>query len=249
MTLTRIIHTILAATLGVVATSVTACAFAGMAGWDPFLATVSANAVAGGLALVAYRNGWTLCIPLIAGGFTQPTSCTKPVPLLNDVIYAANVADIASFTSSTTLGEITDVVMVATKVFYAIQVEKDSANISDELQEDGSYIQRLTYKLASDTPPESNHVTAVKGARLVFIVRTRNDKFRLWGVNFVRNTGTPASSSSTPLGLELKTNTESYAEDAMGNDIMFEGIGLKEKAPYFFETSLAATIANIASYL
>lgn len=189
------------------------------------------------------------CETLLIAGFTQPTNCSKPVPLYYDTVWFFNRSEITSLTPSSSLGQITDVVMTSPSVGFAVQVEKDSYDVKEELQEDGSYTVTVAYKLATDTVGERNHVAALKGAKLMCIGRTKNDTFKMAGVNYKGNVGTPASSTAIATGVELKVNTDSNSSDAFGNDIQLVGTGFTEKQPHFYETSLANTLSNIASYL
>lgn len=191
-----------------------------------------------------------MCISVLTAGFSQPVNCVKATGgFVDDAIYIFNSSEIASGTPSATLGEVTDIVMTGATTAFLLGVEKDSFNFTETRQEDGTWTQVVTFMLKSDTSPEANFVASLNGVRLCFIGRDRNDKFPMAGFHYVRNATTPASSTLSTAGLELTEQVGDWSIENFGRTVTMTGVGFKQPAPYFYETSIAATVANLVSYL
>lgn len=191
-----------------------------------------------------------MCISTLTAGFAQAVNCVKATGgFVDDAIYIFNAAEIGSGTISATLGEVTDLVMTGATTGFLLGVEKDSFSFKEERQEDGTWTQTVTFSLKSDTTLEANFVASLNGTRLCFIGRDRNDKFPMAGFHYVRNTTTPASSTLSAAGLDLTGQVGDWAIESFGRTVTMTGVGFKQPAPYFYETSISATVANLVSYL
>lgn len=154
-------------------------------------------------------------------------------------LWVFNYDEIAAFTSSVT-GEVDAITLDSLKVGFKLDVHKNSAMFTEELQsgEESApfYNQSLTARIIATDTATMTAIEDMVDVDLVIVYKGRNGKFRLAGEHG---------------GVKLTENTyESgkIAGDAVGDTLVFTGQA-NGKARFFFDTSEAASEVTLDSYL
>ncbi len=146
-------------------------------------------------------------------------------------IWIFNHSEVLAFTSSI-VGEVDDLTMVATKVGFKLDVHKNTVFWGEELQtsEEAApfYNQTFTARIIATDTATRNAIEDLVDVDLVIVAKQKNGKFIIVGED---------------AGVKLTEQTfESgkIAGDAVGNMLVFTGQS-NQKTRYFFDTSEAAT--------
>lgn len=191
-----------------------------------------------------------MCTGLLSANFAKLVSCSSAVGGMNDVLYYFNAIETASLTPGSALGELTDITMVATKVPFTIEVEKDSF-IPKQVYDPATktFKQTADIKLANDTTAERNRVQELVGAKGFIVGRTKNNKWIVIGVDYRGNKTTPASSTATIVGLTMEAMNGSWGPEDFGNAITLSATGVSEMLPYLLDTDYDTTATLLADLL
>lgn len=182
------------------------------------------------MATCVISSGWTG--PACADVFNVPG-------IEKDKIYVTNKADIDSYTEAVT-GEISAITFEQYKGFYSLEVHKDTASWSEELQvgqNSGAHYQTsLTFRTIDAATSIRNAINDMVGTSLVFAVKDKNGNWYVIGETD---------------GVELSENTKgsgSAPGDDTGDVLTFTGVN-RGKVKKFFITDAATTETTIDGYL
>lgn len=166
----------------------------------------------------------------ITAGIGRP-DCPGETPGAYDTIYLYNRSRVTFTVAGDDSVEMVN--FQGAEGFYQVVAKKGSVVGSEELQAASgvtSYTHTLVFSLADLSIEARNFVNDLNGAQLGAIVRTKGDKFLLYGYNE---------------GLTMTGNTMSTEVDALGETITLSEEMVNEKTRRFWDTDLATTIAAI----
>ena len=170
----------------------------------------------------------------ITDGISRP-ACPGETPGAYDTIYLFNRDEVTSFTAGL-LNQVTDIVFSGGEGFYQVVAKKSSVVIRAEKQDNETdatdYTHEIDLQLTDMTNTARNFVNDLNGTSLGCIVRTKGDKFYLYGYND---------------GVQMKVNNMSSEADALGHFITLRETEVSELPSLFFDTDTATTLANITS--
>lgn len=146
-------------------------------------------------------------------------------------VYFTEIANVSSFTSAS--GVVTAISMVATKVFRVYELERETAELTENIQtssENGTlfFEQDLTLPIRKMSATLSSEIKLLAQNRLVAITLDRNGKYLVLGKNN---------------GLELEPSTGKSGKamgDFNGYNLVFKG----KEEDFAYETS-SAVVAGV----
>lgn len=171
---------------------------------------------------------------LITDGLGRP-DCPGETPGAYDTIYLFNRSQVVSFTAGA--GNIVeDITFTGGAGYIQFTGRKQSVVGREEKQDNDSnstdYTHEVDIHFADLSPECRDAIQDLNGATLGAIVRTKGDRFLLYGYNE---------------GLEMKVNNMSTTSDALGEFVTLREVQVNEKTRRFFDTNATTTLANITS--
>lgn len=155
-------------------------------------------------------------------------------------IYLFNHSEVASLTAGAVDGEISAIVLEATKVAYKMAIHKDTGMYEENLVTGEGhapyYTQKFSVKIVANDTATVQAIEKLVGVDLLAVCHLRNGNYRIVG-EFE--------------GVKVKTNDYSSgktAGDEVGEDVTFEGVK-GGKASFFLDTDEATSKATLEGYL
>lgn len=168
----------------------------------------------------------------ISTGIGRP-DCPGETPGAYDTFYLFNRGQVASFTAGT--GNIvSDIVFTGGAGYYQVVAKKSSVVGRSELQDNDNaaadFTHEVDFHLADLSPEARDFVDSLNGANLGVIVRTKGDRFLLFGYTE---------------GLEMRVNNMTTESDGLGYFTTLRGTEVNEPPRIFFDTDATTTLGNI----
>lgn len=170
----------------------------------------------------------------ITDGIGRP-DCPGETPLCYDTLYLFNRAQVSAFVAGA--GDIVeDITFTGSNGFYQVVAKKNSVEIRAEKQDNDTdatdYTHEVDFTLTDLSSEARDFVNSLNGPSLGVIVRTKGNKFYLYGYND---------------GVQMKVNNMSSATDALGHFITLRETSVSELPRVFFDTNPTTTLGNITS--
>lgn len=170
----------------------------------------------------------------ISDGLGRP-ACPGETPGCYDTFYLFNREQVSAFVAGT--GDIVeDITFTSSNGFYQVVAKKQSVVIRAEKQDNDTdatdYTHEVDFTLTDLSSTARDFVNSLNGPSLGVIVRTKGDKFYLYGYND---------------GVQMKVNNMSSEADALGHFITLRETQVSELPRVFFDTDASTTLANITS--
>ena len=176
---------------------------------------------------------------LITAGITS--GCDLATAGINrEKIWVFNASEITAYTEAgSTVSALT---LEALKTGFKLDIHKNSGVFEETLQgaenSGASYNQSFTCRILTDTDTVRTAINDMKHSDLVFVVKKKNGNFELYG-----------HTDGLRMGDGSLKSTGAKAGDDAGDVLVFLGDSFENKAPFFFDTSEAATEVTLDSYL
>lgn len=169
----------------------------------------------------------------ISDGIGRPP-CPGETPGAKDTFYLFNRSQVTAFIGGG--GTCSNITFSGGAGFYQVVATKNSVigreKKNDTKDSSTDYTHEVDFALTDLSFEARTFVNDMNGASLGVIIRTKGDKFILFGVNE---------------GLEMKVNNMTTESNGLGEFVTLRVDQEKEKTWRFYDTSLAATIAHITS--
>ncbi len=168
----------------------------------------------------------------ITDGIGRP-ACPGETPNCYDTFWLFNRDGVASFTMGTGR-TIEDTVFDAGQGYFQVVAAKGTVRAYEERTDDDTsatdYTHAVDFKIEDLSIDANDWVNELNGANLGAIVRTKGDKFIVFGYND---------------GITLKVNTMDTNADALGEFITLRETNVSEKTRRMLDGSAATTLSNI----
>lgn len=170
----------------------------------------------------------------LTSGIGRP-ACPGETPGCHDTFYLFNRSQVTAFVAGT--GNIVANITFASGAgYYQVVAKKGSVVGRNELQDDefssANWTLEVDFHLADLSSEARDFVNDLAGPELGVIIKTKGDKFLLFGYND---------------GLEMKVNNMTTEAEGLGEFVTLRSIEQNEKHRIFFDTNTTTTEANITS--
>jgi hypothetical protein len=178
----------------------------------------------------------------IEDGIGRP-ECPGETPGAYDTFWLFNRDAVTAFTltaipgpGASTSNTVEDITFTPGEGFYQVVARKASVVGREEKQDNDTdatdYTHEFDFRLTDLSSEARDWVNDLNGANLGAIIRTKGDKFILYGYND---------------GVQMKVNNMSTEAEELGEFVTMRETQVGEKTRRFFDTDVTTTLATIAS--